>query len=65
MRRAYGCLRAWLLSATRGARIKISIIIDTNGRGRDGNAPVYRVRQLPDPVARLEAGKNEKGDDDA
>jgi hypothetical protein len=34
-------------------------------RGKDGNAKAYQVRQVLDAIARLEAGKNEEGDDDA
>jgi hypothetical protein len=34
-------------------------------RGKDGSAEPYRVRQVLDPIARLEAEKNEEGDDDA
>ena len=34
-------------------------------RGKDGNAKAYQVRQVPGAIARLEAGKNEEGDDGA
>ena len=34
-------------------------------RGKDGNAKAYQVRQVLDAIARLEAGKNEEGDDGA
>ncbi len=34
-------------------------------RGKDGNAKAYPVRQVLDAIARLEAEKNEEGDDDA
>ena len=34
-------------------------------RGKDGNAKAYQVRQVLDAIARLEAEKNEEGDDDA
>ena len=34
-------------------------------RGKDGNAKAYQVRQVLDAIARLAAGKNEDGDDDA
>ena len=34
-------------------------------RGKDGNAKAYQVRQVSDAIARLEAEKNEEGDDDA
>jgi hypothetical protein len=34
-------------------------------RGRDGNAKAYQVRQVLDAITRLEAGKNEEGDDNA
>jgi hypothetical protein len=33
-------------------------------RGKDGNAKAYQVRQAPDAIVRLEAGKNEESDDD-
>jgi hypothetical protein len=34
-------------------------------RGKDGNAKASQVRQVLDAIAKLEAGKNEEGDDDA
>jgi hypothetical protein len=34
-------------------------------RGKDGNAKPYQVRQVLDAIARLEAEKNEEGDNDA
>ena len=34
-------------------------------RGKDGNAKAYQVRQVPGAIAKLEAEKNEEGDDDA
>jgi hypothetical protein len=34
-------------------------------RGKDGDAKAYQVRQVLDAIARLEAEKNEEGDDDA
>jgi len=34
-------------------------------RGKDGNAKAYQVRQVLDAIARLEAEKNEEGDNDA
>ena len=34
-------------------------------RGKDGKAKTYQVRQVLDAIARLEAEKNEEGDDDA
>jgi hypothetical protein len=34
-------------------------------RGKDGNAKAYQVRQVPGAIARLEADKDEEGDDDA
>jgi hypothetical protein len=33
--------------------------------GRNGAAKAYQVRQVLDAIARLEAGKNDEGDDDA
>jgi hypothetical protein len=33
-------------------------------RGKDGNATAYQVRQVLDAIARLEADKNQEGDDD-
>lgn len=34
-------------------------------RGKDGKAKAYQVRQVLDAIAKLEADKNEEGDDDA
>jgi hypothetical protein len=34
-------------------------------RGKDGNAKAYQVRQVLDAITRLEAEKNQEGDDDA
>ena len=34
-------------------------------RGKDGMAKAYQVRQVLDAIARLEAERNEEGDDDA
>jgi hypothetical protein len=34
-------------------------------RGKDGSAKAYQVRQVLAAIARLEAEKNEEGDDDA
>jgi hypothetical protein len=34
-------------------------------RGKDGNAKAYQVRQVLAAIAKLEAEKNEEGDDDA
>ena len=36
-----------------------------NQRGKHGNAKAYQVRQVLEAIARLEAAKNEEGDDDA
>ena len=33
-------------------------------RGKDGNAKAYQVRQVLDAIARLEAEKDEEGDND-
>jgi hypothetical protein len=34
-------------------------------RGKDGNAKAYQVRQVLDAIARLDAERNEEGEDDA
>ena len=34
-------------------------------RSKDGNAKAYQVRQVLEAIARLEAEKNEEGDNDA